>query len=61
MNDNSKKSHASIQPLDENPELPKKKEKEANLVPRRLVRSPMKMERISLPKEAAFTGSSFCS
>ena len=32
-----------------------------HLVPRRRVRSPVKMERMSLPKEAALTGSSFCS
>lgn len=33
----------------------------ANLVPRRRVRRPMNTERMSLPKEAALTGSSFCS
>jgi hypothetical protein len=32
-----------------------------HLVPRRRVRRPMKTERMSLPKEAALTGSSFCS
>lgn len=31
------------------------------LVPRRRVLRPMKTERMSLPKEAALTGSSFCS
>lgn len=33
----------------------------ANLVPSRLVRSPINTERISLPNEAALTGSSLCS
>lgn len=32
-----------------------------NLVPRRRVLSPMKTERMSLPKDAALTGSSLCS
>lgn len=37
------------------------KRKGGDLVPRRRVRSPMKMERMSFPKDAALTGSSFCS
>lgn len=37
------------------------KGKGGDLVPRRRVRSPMKMERMSFPKDAALTGSSFCS
>lgn len=32
-----------------------------HLVPSRRVRRPMNTERISFPKEAAFTGSSLCS
>lgn len=35
--------------------------KNLHLVPKRLVRNPKKTERINLPKEAAFTGSSLCS
>lgn len=37
------------------------RDRQPHLVPRRRVRRPMKTERMSLPKEAALTGSSFCS
>lgn len=66
--DRGKNRQASTLPFDFNLKSPngrilreKNKTKKGNLVPRRLVRSPMKMERMSFPKEAAFTGSSFCS